>query len=99
MQYLVAMLGVEDQKVVRKKQDPDRNEWRGWEGPFSTIDLESAKQVLCTWQEEQQMMVQKRLHMCKLFEKPDILQISGINCNNDGKCFRDFQSNSYLKRV
>lgn len=36
------------------------------------------------------------LHVCKLFENPEILQIWGINYNYQDKCFKDFRSNSYI---
>lgn len=49
--------------------------------------------------EEQEMIAQVRLHTSKLFENPELLQISGMSCNYEDKCFRDFQSNSYLKRA
>lgn len=42
------------------------------------------------------MLVQVRLHISKLSENPEILQISGIHYNDEDKCFRDFQSNSYI---
>lgn len=48
---------------------------------------------------EQDMIVQMRLYTPELLETPEILQISGMNYNYEDKCFRDFQSNSYLKRV
>lgn len=81
-----------------KKSKIQTGEWSlypsGWEWSSSPVITECANQVLCALQKHK-----KWLHTSKLFENPEILQISGMNYNYEDKCFRDFQSNSYLKRV
>lgn len=62
-----------------------------------TIATEGAKAgALHVTKRKKEKLVQVRLRISKLSENPEILQISGIHYNDEDKCFRDFQSNSYI---
>lgn len=81
----------------KKKQDPDR----GMElvSKWLRVVLLTCHHGMCKSGAVCITKAREMIHTSKLLENPGILQISGMNYNYEDKCFRDFQSNSYLKRV